>query len=197
MNGAVCYFLLHTLWMWNTSVISVQWLSPSDSLWPHGLQHSTPPCPSPTPRVCANLCPSSQWCHPTISSSDVPFSSCLQSFPASGSFPVSQLFTSGGQSIGASASASVPPMNIQVKHLRLIRRVIINILRASLVVRCWGICLQCKRARFNPWVEKMPWRRKWLPTSVFLPGEFHGHRSLASYSTWGHKELHTTEPLTL
>ena len=84
----------------------------SDSLWLHGLQHTRIPCPSPTPRVYANSCPLSQWCHPTISSSVVPFS-CLQSFPASGSFPVSQFFTSGGQSIGVSASTSVLPMNIQ------------------------------------------------------------------------------------
>ena len=74
----------------------------SDSLWPHGLQHARPPCPSPSPRAYSNSCPSSQRCHPTISSSVVPFSSCLQSFPASGSFPMSQLFTSGGQSIGTS-----------------------------------------------------------------------------------------------
>ena len=84
----------------------------SDFLWPHGLQHARLPCPSPSPRLCSNSCPLSQWCHPTISSSVIPFS-CLQSFPASGSFPTSQLFTSGGQSIGASASASVFPMNIQ------------------------------------------------------------------------------------
>ena len=85
----------------------------SDSLWPHGLQHVRLPCPSPTPRACSNSCPSSRWCHPTISSSIVPFSSCLQSFPASGSFPVNQFFTLGGQNIGVSASASVLPMNIQ------------------------------------------------------------------------------------
>ena len=85
----------------------------SDSLWPHGLQHTRLLCPSPTPRARSNSCSSSQWCHPTISSSVVPFSSCPQSFPASGSFPTSQLFASGGQSIGASASASVLPMNIQ------------------------------------------------------------------------------------
>ena len=84
----------------------------SDSLRPHGLQHARLPCPSPTPGACSNSCPSSQWCHPTISSSGVPFSSCLQSFPASGSFPVSQLFTSGGQSIGVSASASILPVHI-------------------------------------------------------------------------------------
>ena len=82
-----------------------------DSLRPHGLQHASLSWPSTSPRACSNLCPSSQWCHPTISSSEVPFSSCFQSFPASGSFLISQLFTSGGQSIGA--SASVLPMNIQ------------------------------------------------------------------------------------
>ena len=83
------------------------------TLWPHGLQHARPPCPSPTPRVYSNSCPLSQWCHPTISSSVVSFSSHLQSFPASGSFQMSQLFASGGQSIGVSASTSVFPMNIQ------------------------------------------------------------------------------------
>ena len=85
----------------------------SNSFWSHGLQHARLPCPSPTPGACSNSCPSSQWCHPTISSSVVPFSSCLQSFPASGSFPVSQFFSSGGQSSRASASASVLPVNTQ------------------------------------------------------------------------------------
>ena len=85
----------------------------SNSLRPHGLQHTRLPCPSPTPRTRSNSCPLSRWCHPTISSSVVPVSSCLQSFPASGSFPMSQLFSSGGQSIGVSATASVLPMNIQ------------------------------------------------------------------------------------
>ena len=84
----------------------------SDSLWTHGLQHARPPCPSPTPRVYSNSCPLSQWCHTTISSSVIPFSSSLQSFPASGSFQ-SQFFTSGGQSIGVSTSTSVLSMNIQ------------------------------------------------------------------------------------
>ena len=83
----------------------------SDSFWPHGLQHARLPYPSPTPAAC--LCPLSRWCHPTISSSVVPFPSCLQSFPASGSFPMNWFFTSGDQSIGASASASVLPVNIQ------------------------------------------------------------------------------------
>ena len=82
----------------------------SDSLRPHGLQHARPPCPSPTPRVHSNSCPLSPWCHPTISSSVIPFSSCLQSFLASGSFQMSQFFASGGQSIGVSALVSVLPM---------------------------------------------------------------------------------------
>ena len=85
----------------------------SDSLWTHGLQHARLPCPSLSPKACSNSRPLSQWCHPTISSSVVPFSSCLWSFPASGSFPVSQFFAVNGQSIGISASASVLPMNIQ------------------------------------------------------------------------------------
>ena len=82
----------------------------SNSLRPHGLQHASLPCLWPIPRSCSNSCPLSQWCHPTISSSVIPFSSRLQSFPASGSFQMSQFFTSGGQRIGVSASASVLPM---------------------------------------------------------------------------------------
>ena len=82
------------------------------TLQPHGLQHARPSCPSPTPRVYSNSCPLSQWCHPNVSSSVIPFSH-LQSFPASGSFPMNQFFASGGQSIGVSASSSILPMNIQ------------------------------------------------------------------------------------
>ena len=92
--------------LFNCSVVS-------DSLQPHGLQHTRLPCPSPSPSVYPNSCPLSWWCHPTTSSSIAPFSSCPQSFPASGSFPMSWLYTSGGQSIGASASTSVLPMNMQ------------------------------------------------------------------------------------
>ena len=105
---------------WVISLLSPQFSSVqfscsvmSNSLQPHGLQNARLPCPSPTPRACSNSCPSSWWCHPTISSSVIPFSSCLQSFPASESFPMSQFFALGGQSIGVSASASVLPMNIQ------------------------------------------------------------------------------------
>ena len=108
-TGIWCQFC-NTGW-----VITVQFCRSvvSDSLWPHGLQHARPPCPSPTPGAYSDSCPSSRWCHPTISSSVVPYSFCLQSFPASGSFPVSQFFTSNGQSIEVSASTSVLPMNFQ------------------------------------------------------------------------------------
>ena len=97
------------------SSVAKSWtqLSVSNSLRPQGLHHTSLPCPSPTPGACSNSCPLSQWCHSTISSSVIPVSSHIQSFPASGPFPMSQFFTSGGQSIEASASASILPMNIQ------------------------------------------------------------------------------------
>ena len=106
-------------WWWNSP--GIVWFSSiqfslsvmSKSLQPHGLQHERLPCPSPTLEACSNSCPSSWWCHPTISSSVIPFSSCLHSFPSLGSFLISQIFASGGQSIGASVSASVFPVNIQ------------------------------------------------------------------------------------
>ena len=113
MKISYCYHYLTVhylkIYIQFSSVHSVM----SDSLWPHGLQHARPPCPSPTPRLCPNSCPLSQWCHPVISSSVVPFSSRLQSFPASGYFLVSQFFVSGVQSIRVSPSASILPMNIQ------------------------------------------------------------------------------------
>ena len=110
----VCLFNLeYKIWAQNFLQFSSIHSVVSNSLWPHGLQYARPPCPSPTPRVYSNSCPLGQWCHPTISSSVVPFSSHLQSFPAPGSFPMSRFFTSGGQSIGVSASVSVLPMNIQ------------------------------------------------------------------------------------
>ena len=98
-----------------TSLSSVQFSHSvvSDSLQPHELQHARPPCPSPTPGVYSNSCPSSWWCHPAISSSVVPFSSYLQSFPVSGSAPMSPFFESGGHSIGVSAVTTVPSMNTQ------------------------------------------------------------------------------------
>ena len=109
-----CVFLLTILHIY-LQISSVQFScsAVSESLWPHESQHARPPCPSPTPEAYSNSCPLSQWCHPTISSSVVPFSSCPQSFPASGSFLMSQLFEAGGQSIGVSASTSVLTMNTQ------------------------------------------------------------------------------------
>ena len=114
-NNTICShadgpWVYHTKWSLSSVQLSCSVMS--DSLWPHELQHARPPCPSPTPGVHSDSCPLSRWCHPAISSSVIPFS-CLQSFPASGSFPMSQLFAWGGQSIGASASASVLPVNIQ------------------------------------------------------------------------------------
>ena len=102
-------------WLSNWHISSVQFSRSvvSDSSQPHELQHTRPPCPSPTPGVYPDSHPSSRWCHSAISSSVIPFSSCLQSFPASGSFPMSQPFAWGGQSIGVSASTSVPPVNTQ------------------------------------------------------------------------------------
>ena len=105
------FYLLHERKWYNLVQFSGSVVS--DSLQPHGLQLTSLPCPSPTPGAYSNLCPSSWWCHPTISSSFIPFSSCLQSFPASGFFQMSQFFATGGQTIGVSASASVLPMNIQ------------------------------------------------------------------------------------
>ena len=106
---------MRTLGIYSLQFSSVQFSHSvmSDSLWPHESQHTSPPCPSPTPGVHPNPCPLSQWCHPAISSSVAPFFSCPQSFPASGSFQMSQLSASGGQSIGVSASVSVLPKNTQ------------------------------------------------------------------------------------
>ena len=105
MNSFILWFVIPSV-QFSRSVMS-------DCLWPHESQHARPPCPSPTPGVHSDSRPSSQWCHPAISSSVIPFSSCLQSLPASGSFPMSQIFAWGGQSIGVSALASFLPKNTQ------------------------------------------------------------------------------------
>ena len=106
MKSTICLKFQGYIVQFSRSVVS-------DSLQPHEPLHTRPPCPSPTPGVHPKPCPSSRWCHPTTSSSVIPYSSCPQSFPASGSFPMSQIFASGGQRIGISASASVLPMNTQ------------------------------------------------------------------------------------
>ena len=134
--------LFLSLWFlaYPCSISSVQF-SPSvvsDSLWPHESQHARPPCPSPTPGVHSNSRPSSRWCHPAISSSIVPFSSCPQSLPASRSFPMSQLFAWGGQSTEVSASASVLPVNTQAQCLT--HRTEVNALQFLLLIDPAFIC---------------------------------------------------------
>ena len=105
--------ITHTFFSYSISSVQFSHSVVSDSLLPHELQHTRPPCPAQTPRIHSNSCPLSRWCNPAISSSVIPFSSCPQSLPALRSFPMSQLFTWGGQSIGVSALASVLPMNTQ------------------------------------------------------------------------------------
>ena len=120
----------------------------SDSLRPHGLQHTRLPCISPTPGACSNSCPLGQWCHPTISSSAIPFSSCIQSFPASGSFRKSQFFTSGGQSIGGSVSSSVLPMNRNILFTGDIREIEGSLVQASdLLGHCPDSVPACKHRK--------------------------------------------------
>ena len=178
----------------------------SDSLRPHESQHARPPCPSPAPGVCPNSCPLSQWCHLTISSSVVPFCSCPQSFPTSGSFQMSQLFVSGGQNIGVSAS-TLYHIKFYYNHKsdnlahwdvcgaeHILWHVRLHALPRSLsgkesICQCW----RCRRLGFSPWIGKISWRSKWQPTPVFLPGKSHGQRNLVGYSPWSHKELDITE----
>ena len=132
----------------------------SDSLWPHESQHARPPYPSPTPGVHPNSCASGQWCHPAISSSVVPFSSCPQSLPASGSFPVSQLFAWGGQSIGVSTSTSVLPMNIQDWSLEWIGWIFLQSKRLSRVFS--NTTLQKHQLLVQHWSNhEMTRLRKW------------------------------------
>ena len=138
----------------------------SDSLWPHESQHARPPCPSPTPRVYSNSCPLSQWCHPAISFSVVPFSSCPQFLPASGSFPMSQLFASGGQSIGVSASTSVLPINSQDWYHKIPDRVLAHFLGPRFRP---GVCW------YTPPFHQHPRPRQWWSRLVAL--SFTGYMS--------------------
>ena len=150
----------------------------SNSLWPHELQHTRPPCPSPTPGVHPNLCPLSWWCHPSISSSVFPFSSCPQSFPASGSFPVSQLVASGGQNIGVSASASVLPMNTQdwsplgwtgwiSLHSKGLSRVFSNTTVQKLIHLQWLKVSTCSfRIRYTRWRNEAWWVKFYIILSM-------------------------------
>ena len=151
----------------------------SDSLQPNGLQHARPPCLSPTSGVYSNSCPLTGWCHPSIWSSVIPFSSHLQSFPSSGSFQRSKFFTSGGQSIRASALASVLPIYIQDWFpLRLTGCISLQSKGFSRFFSNTTV----QKHRFNHWVRNIPRRRAWQLTPVFLPEEFHGQKSLAGYT---------------
>ena len=181
----------------------------SDSLWPHELEHARPPCPSPTPRGHSDSCPSSWWCHPAISCSVVPFSSCPQSLPASGSFPMSQLFAWGGQSIGVSALASFLPENtqdwspsewtcwisLQSKGLsRVFSNTTVQKHQFSSTpeaVKLFGA--DTRQEPFSRPFLPLSWRRKRQPTPVFLPGESQGQRSLVGCHLWGRTESDTTD----
>ena len=157
-----------------------------DSLWPHGLQRASLPCPSLSPGVCSNSCPLNYL---TISSSAAPSSFGLQSFPASGSFPMSWLFTSGGQSIGASASASVLPMNIQdcfplglTGFIFLLSKELLRVFSSTTI---WKHRFFSTKLYFG--------EGNGSPLQYLLPGKFHRQRSLAGYSLWGRKESDMTQ----
>ena len=171
VNGAWCFCRCLSRFQPSMSIGLLRWhllsLSVvSDSLWPHGLQHTRLPCPSPSSRICSKSCPLSRWCHPTISSSVTPFSFCLQSVPASGSFPISQLFTSGGQNIGA--SASVFPIN---------PRGWVPLGFKESTARAGDRRDSDSTAGWKDHPEESV-----ASTSVFCPGESHGQRSLVGYS---------------
>ena len=187
----------------------------SDSLWPHGLQHARLPCPSPTPGAYSTSCPLHRWCHPTISFSVVPFSSCLQSFPASGSFQMSRFFASGARSTGVSASSSVLPMNTQdwyplgwtgwisLQSTFKGRTIRFYLMREfgdrfkTTQGKYFGGFLggsrgkeptcQCRRLRFNPWVGS-PLQHSFLENPMEWIEEPCG-----CYIPWSYKESDATE----
>ena len=159
----------------------------SYSLWPHGLQHSTHPCPSLSSRACSNSCSLSWWYHPTISTSAALFSSCLQSLPASGSFSISRLLLSGGQSIRA--SVSIFTVNIQ-GWFPLGLTGLISLLSKGISRVSSSTTVQ--KHQFTGFIM---WKRQWHPTPVLLPGKSHRWRSLVGCSPWDRQESDTTERL--
>ena len=164
----------------------------SNSLWPHGTWHARPPCPLPTPGTCSNSCPSSKWCCPNISSSAGPFS-CFQSFPASGSFSMSQFFTPGSQSIGPSASASVFPMNIQSWYP------LGSTGLTSLLSRGFSKIFSSTTIQKHQFFSAQPslWLNSYLYMRVVIKnlGVGDGQGGLACCSSWGRKESDMTEQL--
>ena len=186
--------------------VAVRPLSRINSLWPHGLQHARLPCPSPSSRACSNSCPLSQQRHPTISSSVAPFSSCPQSFPASGSFlrirwpRYWSFYLVLNICLLYSRPAHDGLLNGHGKEWNTLflkaRDAILKEFPRQLSGK-ESTC-QCRRHRrheLDPWVGKILWRRAWQTTPVFLPGESHGQRSQVGYSPQGHKELDMTEQL--
>ena len=163
----------------------------SDSLWPHELQYTRPPCPSPTPGVYPNPSPLSWWCHATISSSVIPFSSHLQSFPASGAVQMSQFFSSSGQSIGVSASASVFPMNIQSWYP------LGSTGLTSLLSRGFSKIFSSTTIQKHQFFSAQPslWLNSYLYMRVVIKnlGVGDGQGGLACCSSWGRKESDMTE----
>ena len=160
-----------------------------DSLRPHEPQHAKLPCPLPTSGLHPNPCPLSQWCHPTISSSVIPFSSCPQSFPEPGSFQMSQLFASGGQSIGVSSSTSVLLMNTQdwsplgwAGWISLQSKGLSRVFSNTTVQKHQFFGAQLS-SQSNSHIHR---RRQWHPTPGLLPGKSHVWRSLVDCSPWGH-----------
>ena len=175
------HIIICTIWSTNRDIdkdtLLFSHLVVFNSLQLHGLQHVRLSCPSPSPRACSNSYPLNRWCHLTVSFSVIPFSSC----PVSLSFPTSQLFATGSQSIGTSALVSVLPRNIQ----------------DWFPLGLTGLILLSKgpsRVFSNTTVQKYQfWRRKWQPTPVFLPGESQGQGSLVGCCLWGHTESDTTD----
>ena len=197
--------LQHQSFQWISSVqfsLSVIY----DSLQPHGLQHARLPCPSPTPGACSNLCPSNQWCHLTISSSVIPFSSCLESFPASGSFPMSQFFASSSQSIGASASPSVLPMSIQDWFLLVLTSLIslqskgLSVVFSSITVQkhqFFSTQLLQSNSHIHIWLLEKPWifrinfHQDWIWFD--LAAQRILYRTFSRTTTWKH-QIFGTQP---
>ena len=137
----------------------------SNSLWPHGLQHTRPPCPSPSPRVCPSSHSLHWWCHPAISSSDILFCFCSQSFPASGTFPMSRLFVSDDQNIGTSASTSVLPVNIQ----------------GSTPLRLTGLISLLSKGLSGVFSSSTIWRHQFFSALPSIWSNSHNHRWITGY----------------
>ena len=167
----------------------------SNFLQPHGLQHARLPCPSLSPGVCANSCSLSQWCHPTISSCCPFFLHKILAHNFNSPYIPCHILVSKLSHRYMNQTREYISLFYSLEspwtwnnYLTEIWHNFINRTGLPWWLRWQRICLQCKRSRFDSWVGKNPWRRKWQPTPIFLPGELHRQRSLVGYSPWGHKE---------